>query len=57
MVDALSAVQEDIEGLEAEKNSAVQEERYDDAKRSKLEIEALIAAALRSNQSGRTDEQ
>ena len=33
--------------------AAVQDERYDDAKKVKLEIESLIAAALRSNQSGR----
>jgi len=52
----LSEIQEDVERLEAEKIQAVQEERYDDAKRAKLEVERLISSALRPNGKGFADE-
>lgn len=36
IVDALTAIQEDVERLETLKLQAVQDERYDDAKRFKM---------------------
>ena len=50
IIDGLTEIQDEVERLEMEKLLAVQEERYDDAKSAKLQVERLLASALRPAQ-------